>query len=954
MDYDHLDPEGSLMDKIQALIQPPQSEVTVKRTKKSDKEARKVGRAVNHDNCDSCGEGGDLLCCDRCPCAFHLSCCDPPLEEDDIPDGEWLCIECRLKGKDEEMIDEDECGKGGEEKENEKKEENENKDDKPKETVEPKSTKSASKPENLFSTLVKMSTGKNPTTFTLPPELKCNTVFPGDRKRRGSCEDKGPPSKNGKRPLPSNGDNDEDGHGLNRLCFACSRSALFSDLVHCDFCPLAFHMDCTNPPLTTKPAGMWMCPNHAEHKVPGLRDPRFTKRCQAYNDLQNNISQHTIKMNFLQRTHRIREHPGLKTKQRLPSGRRASLVPQAIKDHYMTPPVTLLPEHVRKMQEPLPLYSLPLVTPTQEEQEEWLKCVVNLQCGIAKHLTQATSIKLPTPVSTANSSETPTPVKTEPSTIPVTSAATNSLVTSLNNLPKEVFNGIKTEASNSVANACISRVVTTTITTSSGGKTITKPVTILYASPSKLQAQMNGPLNAAKAITSSSLSSQIAAMASSGVLSNTNAITLKQETNDSNHHGDSKQNQIDTLKLINDLAHLNNLKPKTSIVKSGTASVSLSTATTKPTLSLASSIVSAVPGSSTGKLNTNTPTKLIVLTSNNSNIIKTIGLASNNTTGQLPAGSLVTLPGNVTTVTTASGTGSVQSSSAISSPARVVQGGVPTTLATANAINSICAASGMDAFNELNKLDSRLIQVLAFQRLQQLLTQAKPVPPSPVASRKITFNGLKEPISPHLTVTPGRSIAVLCPLTGTGPAMPMVHKCLSLGRGIDTDVCLQHYSHCNFVSEKHCCIFYDETSNQYELINYSEHGTYVDNVLYSCDFSDKPSHSVTSSKDLDPKKVSKSKLISSAESRKGSKVARRTVGFGVQKISKSCNCTTSSSNLIGSSGAGWEGTALLHHGSYIKLGCQQFVFSITNQASKSFSKPLNAQPSTSKVTASTL
>ena len=30
-----------------------------------------------------------------------------------------------------------------------------------------------------FETLVKMSSGKNPKTFSLPPELKCNTVFPG-------------------------------------------------------------------------------------------------------------------------------------------------------------------------------------------------------------------------------------------------------------------------------------------------------------------------------------------------------------------------------------------------------------------------------------------------------------------------------------------------------------------------------------------------------------------------------------------------------------------------------------------------------------------------------------------------------------------------------------------------------------------------------------------------------
>ena len=43
------------------------------------------------------------------------------------------------------------------------------------------------------------------------------------------------------------------------------RSELAGRLVHCDFCPLAFHMDCVNPPLTTVPNGMWMCPNHAEH-----------------------------------------------------------------------------------------------------------------------------------------------------------------------------------------------------------------------------------------------------------------------------------------------------------------------------------------------------------------------------------------------------------------------------------------------------------------------------------------------------------------------------------------------------------------------------------------------------------------------------------------------------------------------------------------------------------------
>uniref|UniRef100_A0A3Q2CP95 Uncharacterized protein n=1 Tax=Cyprinodon variegatus TaxID=28743 RepID=A0A3Q2CP95_CYPVA len=49
-------------------------------------------------------------------------------------------------------------------------------------------------------------------------------------------------------------------------------------------------------------------------------------------------------------------------------------------------------------------------------------------------------------------------------------------------------------------------------------------------------------------------------------------------------------------------------------------------------------------------------------------------------------------------------------------------------------------------------------------------------------------------------------------------------------------------------------------------------------------------------------------------------------------VESACSCKVSSSSLIGGSGAGWEGTALLHHGSYIKLGCLQFVFSITEYA----------------------
>ena len=48
------------------------------------------------------------------------------------------------------------------------------------------------------------------------------------------------------------------------------------------------------------------------------------------------------------------------------------------------------------------------------------------------------------------------------------------------------------------------------------------------------------------------------------------------------------------------------------------------------------------------------------------------------------------------------------------------------------------------------------------------------------------------------------------------------------------------------------------------------------------------------------------------------------------KVLKNCNCKNSASTIIGGNGAGWEGSALINHGSHIKIGCLQFVFSVTN------------------------
>ncbi|KAH8264948.1 hypothetical protein KR038_008669, partial [Drosophila bunnanda] len=55
--------------------------------------------------CRVCKDGGELLCCDSCPSAYHTFCLNPPL--DTIPDGDWRCPRCScppLTGKAEKII----------------------------------------------------------------------------------------------------------------------------------------------------------------------------------------------------------------------------------------------------------------------------------------------------------------------------------------------------------------------------------------------------------------------------------------------------------------------------------------------------------------------------------------------------------------------------------------------------------------------------------------------------------------------------------------------------------------------------------------------------------------------------------------------------------------------------------------------------------------------------------
>ncbi|RWS31027.1 chromodomain-helicase-DNA-binding protein Mi-2-like isoform X5 [Leptotrombidium deliense] len=71
-----------------------------------EEEAAPPGKDDHHmEFCRVCRDGGELLCCDLCPSAYHTYCLNPPLRV--VPDGEWVCPRCSaepLKGKIQKIL----------------------------------------------------------------------------------------------------------------------------------------------------------------------------------------------------------------------------------------------------------------------------------------------------------------------------------------------------------------------------------------------------------------------------------------------------------------------------------------------------------------------------------------------------------------------------------------------------------------------------------------------------------------------------------------------------------------------------------------------------------------------------------------------------------------------------------------------------------------------------------
>ncbi|XP_039752689.1 PHD finger protein 12 [Pararge aegeria] len=346
--YD-LDTSGGLMPLIRALIKPPDEEISTQKPKKAHHPYyKRPGKGHNHDSCDACGEGGDLICCDRCPASFHLGCYDPPLDENDIPAGLWLCKECC--GSDEKQAST---------RSSRAQSPSDNKSDTDKKTRSQRNSRANSlskkkkddkeevdikkelEPEHELSPmeiLVKAAKVMNPKQFELPREMKIPCIFPGTEKEGNGKNGNGVVSVDawGCVPLPA------------KSCFVCRATCKLAPLLQCDYCPLLFHQDCLDPPLTALPTGRWMCPNHVEQYIDWkvVRSISATERAALWERFSGPVDQHAVKVDFIRRARNPR--PAFRVK--VPVGMRGRVVvPRMVRLHYRRPP-PLLPsrrEHVR-------------------------------------------------------------------------------------------------------------------------------------------------------------------------------------------------------------------------------------------------------------------------------------------------------------------------------------------------------------------------------------------------------------------------------------------------------------------------------------------------------------------------------------------------------------------------------------------------------------------------------
>lgn len=996
--YD-IDYTGGLMEKIQALVAPPQSEESIRKERRLRAAEREMWRKrCNHETCDACGEGGDLLCCDRCPAAFHLQCCNPPLEEDMVPKGEWACHRCVVTGnvKNKEqghhrhtltpaamaLLKEDLEGR-----ENPVKASPENKKvsdasppvklmtDKPRSppVTQPAKRRTSKvevndaendedisdsklsfkensnnstnskdwrknviklmtrgqqaaiqeakeaaehkiKPESSFAMLIKAACLHNTSLFKLPSELTVSAPLPGTSKKRKSDKGPGRPRKsqsheldsNGLVPLPA------------KVCYACGRSSKQKLLISCDFCPLYFHLDCLDPPLTNPPGMRWMCPNHAERALFDKHGSSLSQRIKIMDKYSSKINQHKIKLDFLRKMHR-----SLPLKDKIVQSHFKSLkVPQSIKDHYKrpsTPPPPPSSEYLEslgfRVKKPIVGFKkdVPSLPRTRNfntsdqlssEQDLWLRFVISLQseAGLLLERCKDASNSISVRTDSKNEEFCDDVISSNALMEVSGSESTSSLSNfefddsdnpkqniaiqhprSLQSLAKEAVDSARDDKGivrpqSTTPNLCNGRNSIKTLkrrNSDPGRSSPPKMQKILqngfHESPEKVGHEK---CNGETVVGLNSLEKELSF----------DTAPLQKEF--VNGHADNNEDTV-----IKRSLHLSADVNENIIMRKKTSS----------DLDEVSESLKEMTGG-------DDPLKLL-----DANLIRLLALQR-----------LKQLQGDIRQVHTFTPKlddvlgGDIQSTAP--EPVMAEQG-------ETKAVFSNCSQSVSSVHRKLDGSPD-LLNKVKFEPIGA--DEEKESFPA-------AFHDTTDVPSPYASKTePQASMAALSSVDPDATEIyRMNFRSCSIGTSEQCDIILKNKNKCKHVSSLHARIFYDEVSEHYELLNYSCHGTRVNGFVYgidsstsSCQLNNKyhkpyKAHKIHSPQSLKLSRAIKSVLKENAGSDNNIVKAEEIENSSVSSSELQCKCSKDSTSKCG-----WEGGAILYHGTVVSFGCNEFVFSL--------------------------
>ncbi|CAH8508234.1 unnamed protein product [Schistosoma mattheei] len=939
----------SLMHEINALFAPPTNESYGKKGSlgiPSFRRARKNNESTT--NSSETNNSSERLVCDRCPASFHLECLDPPLDPDEAPVGVWFCHRCSMVLKDEEdktstsssqtTIATDtgssRSGKSGQKRQDHASSSSSVGTTTTAAAVGPSTSTSTSSinsnnnnshshQQNPLQQFIQSQTSKhmnklsssrsstwgdsayvadieeselralwkvieyakyqNPKEYDLPKDLLPGVKLPGsyktptERKNKSIIE-----LENGLIPQPV------------RRCYVCVRTCFYAPLLPCDYCSSCFHLECLNPPLSHFPprSDRWMCPNHTEHTTERYltRSIRLTERMQIWTKLYSSLNNEN--------------------------------------NHYeqsidKTDEMTKILEHI-------PPYEL---TYTPDEESSILS---DLMRTIQRSRNEQQQQQQQHQLLSSNLSNT------------AMSSIFDSILYTTNNTTTIE------DKQHILSNRHIWRLNRELAAKSRNNQNyygkqirivVPKAVKHLYNNPVKRVPRINESSNVyqlTNLLDSSSTDEK--SIFVRGLLQFYLQNTLQLPTQSSNLiQSDSSSSST----MITDTSD--------TIVTTNATQLSISSS-----LSFETTPITVTTTAIDSQINDNNISSSFVIDNKTTDTLKLTTDSIDMNTGNNSS----ILPYNTEQI-------SKDPSFIQDDNEHLCNSFEQLNTAIMKKFNNITDNNSIPS--KLARLDPQLLYTLAAQRIYDLLginnensifPNGDNIKQNSCKTKKDTSKTLNIPESCI------RARAVLTPCDGTnGYETRMHYRQLTVGTSPDCHLCLANYNlsslnnqKCSFISPHHATIFYDDWTQHYELINYSEYGTRVDGIIYGNDIDRKLIY-IPESSDLvhrvrnliktAPKELSPNYHTSSVISELCASPPKRLMKMlskrheDLSHMTSICDCTSlhftrndkflvdktdSSLNLI----TGWEGSAILRHGSVIQFGCYKFIFSLVNHALPSY------------------